>query len=206
MFAPTAEGGFNCAGCHGDKGVGGARRLHDHRLRGRLRGQSVTWKAPALNTVLLRFSRDEVTLHPHLRPPVLADAGVGRRRRRPAERRSRSRTSSTTSQSIQLTPKQAQAEVKKELAKAMKEKDPTCVETCRPRRRQAAGEQVADFDATTVDTSSCPTHGRPRARRCSTSATTTASPAAPTPAAAATPRAGPTGRSRRTAAARSGHR
>ena len=24
MFAPTAEGGFNCAFCHGDKGVGGA--------------------------------------------------------------------------------------------------------------------------------------------------------------------------------------
>ena len=44
-------------------------------------------------------------------------------------------------QSIQLTPKQAQAEVKKELAKTMKEKNPTCVERAGRGEGQAAGEQ-----------------------------------------------------------------
>ena len=64
--------------------------------------QVVSWKAPALNTVLLASADDEVTLHPHLRPPVLADAGVGRRRRRPDERPADRRTSSPTCRAIQL--------------------------------------------------------------------------------------------------------
>lgn len=59
LFAPVAEGGFNCAGCHGTKGIGGVATytLIDPRT-----GETrvVTWKAPALNTVLLRFSEDEV--------------------------------------------------------------------------------------------------------------------------------------------------
>jgi hypothetical protein len=60
LFATTEEGGFNCAGCHGDAGVGGlaAQTISDED------GEfvaSVQWRAPALNTVLLRYSRDEVT-------------------------------------------------------------------------------------------------------------------------------------------------
>ena len=31
LFAPTADGGFNCAGCHGANGGGGVRRLQHHR-------------------------------------------------------------------------------------------------------------------------------------------------------------------------------
>ena len=59
MFAPTAEGGFNCAGCHGAKGVGGvaAYTLTDPRT-GEVR--AVNWAAPALNTVYYRFSEEEV--------------------------------------------------------------------------------------------------------------------------------------------------
>ena len=50
------------------------------------RCEAVNWNAPALNTVLLPLQRGRGPLHPHLRPPVLADVAVGPRRRRPDER------------------------------------------------------------------------------------------------------------------------
>lgn len=60
LFAPTAEGGFNCAGCHGGmKAVGGeAPFTVTDPNTGEV--QAVNWKAPALNTVFYRFSDDEV--------------------------------------------------------------------------------------------------------------------------------------------------
>ena len=60
LFAPTAEGGFNCAGCHGAKGVGGAApyNVTDPKT-GAIK--SVNWYAPALNSVLYRYSEEEVT-------------------------------------------------------------------------------------------------------------------------------------------------
>lgn len=60
LFAPTADGGYNCAGCHGPGGTGGV--APPFTLTG-AEGQfvaAVTWKAPAINTVLLRFSEEEV--------------------------------------------------------------------------------------------------------------------------------------------------
>ncbi len=59
LFAPTAQGGFNCAGCHGAKGIGG---VAPYTLQDPATGQvrQVAWKAPALQTVLLKFSDDEV--------------------------------------------------------------------------------------------------------------------------------------------------
>jgi mono/diheme cytochrome c family protein len=60
LFAPTADGGYNCAGCHGDGGVGGvAPRFTLNDASGKYKA-GVLWNAPALNTVLLRFSEDEV--------------------------------------------------------------------------------------------------------------------------------------------------
>ncbi len=59
-FAATADGGFNCAGCHGGmKGVGGvaAYTITDQRT-GEVR--PVAWKAPAINTVVYRFSDSEI--------------------------------------------------------------------------------------------------------------------------------------------------
>jgi mono/diheme cytochrome c family protein len=44
LFAPTAEGGFNCAGCHG----------------GMQEVQAVNWKAPALNTAFYKFDESEI--------------------------------------------------------------------------------------------------------------------------------------------------
>ena len=74
--APAATAAWPATG-------GGA--LHHHRPEHR-RGAPVNWLAPALNTVLYRFTEDEVALHPHLRPALLADVAVGHRRRRADER------------------------------------------------------------------------------------------------------------------------
>ena len=60
LFAPTAEGGYNCAGCHGGmKATGG---VASYAVTDPKTGEvkAVSWKAPALNTVLYRFSDDEV--------------------------------------------------------------------------------------------------------------------------------------------------
>jgi mono/diheme cytochrome c family protein len=60
LFEPTADGGFNCAGCHGGMAaVGGeAPFTVTDPVTGAV--EQVNWKAPALNTVLYRFSEDEV--------------------------------------------------------------------------------------------------------------------------------------------------
>lgn len=60
LFAPTGDGGYNCAGCHGAEGVGG--QAPPYTLTDADGGfvATVTWRAPALNTVLLRFSEEEV--------------------------------------------------------------------------------------------------------------------------------------------------
>jgi mono/diheme cytochrome c family protein len=60
LFAPTAEGGFNCAGCHGGMaGVGGEApfTVTDPVTQ---EVQAVNWKAPAVNTVFYKFDEEEV--------------------------------------------------------------------------------------------------------------------------------------------------
>lgn len=59
LFAPTAEGGYDCAGCHGAEGVGGVKEFTITDADNEFVA-TVNWQAPALNTVLLRFSEDEV--------------------------------------------------------------------------------------------------------------------------------------------------
>ncbi len=60
LFAPTADGGFNCAGCHG--GMSGAGGEAPYNLTDPATGEvtAVNWKAPALNTIMYKFSEDEV--------------------------------------------------------------------------------------------------------------------------------------------------
>ncbi len=60
LFAPTADGGFNCAGCHG--GMSGVGGVASYAVTDPKTGEvkSVSWKAPALNTTLYRYSEDEV--------------------------------------------------------------------------------------------------------------------------------------------------
>ncbi len=60
LFAPTADGGFNCAGCHGGMaGVGGEApfSITDPVTQ---EVQAVNWKAPAVNTVFYKFDESEV--------------------------------------------------------------------------------------------------------------------------------------------------
>ncbi|MEM1334637.1 MAG: c-type cytochrome [Actinomycetota bacterium] len=60
LFATTADGGFNCAGCHGGMaGVGGeAPFTVTDPQTGEI--QAVNWKAPAVNTVFYKFDESEV--------------------------------------------------------------------------------------------------------------------------------------------------
>ena len=51
--------GAQCASCHGPEGVGGAAQTALLNDRGEFEAQ-VSWQAPALDTVLYRYSRDEV--------------------------------------------------------------------------------------------------------------------------------------------------
>jgi len=56
----TADGGLNCAGCHGGmEATGGAAPFTITDANGDFVA-SVNWQAPALNTVLLRFDEEEV--------------------------------------------------------------------------------------------------------------------------------------------------
>jgi mono/diheme cytochrome c family protein len=60
LFASTADGGFNCAGCHGGMaGVGGEApfTVTDPFTQ---EVQAVNWKAPAVNTVYYKFDESEV--------------------------------------------------------------------------------------------------------------------------------------------------
>ncbi|MEI8238591.1 MAG: cytochrome c [Actinomycetota bacterium] len=60
LFQTTANGGFNCAGCHGGlKATGGqAPYAVTDPKTGEVK--AVNWYAPALNTVFYRFSKEEV--------------------------------------------------------------------------------------------------------------------------------------------------
>lgn len=60
LFMPTADGGFNCSGCHGGmEGTGGqAPYAVTDPNTGEVK--SVNWYAPALNTVFYRYSKEEV--------------------------------------------------------------------------------------------------------------------------------------------------
>ena len=59
LFATTEAGGLNCAGCHGPEGVGGVAP-HTLTIADGDFIAEVEWKEPALNTVLLRYSEEEV--------------------------------------------------------------------------------------------------------------------------------------------------
>jgi mono/diheme cytochrome c family protein len=61
LFRPTSDGGFNCAGCHGGMKAGGGSATYAITNPDTNEVKSVTWLAPALNTVLYRFDTTEVT-------------------------------------------------------------------------------------------------------------------------------------------------
>lgn len=61
LFAATADGGFNCAGCHGGMAAtgGSAEYTVTDPITGEV--QAVNWIAPALDTALYRFDESEIT-------------------------------------------------------------------------------------------------------------------------------------------------
>lgn len=60
LFATTADGGFNCAGCHG--GMNGVGGVAPYNITDPISGEvtAVSWQAPAVNTIFYRFDIDEV--------------------------------------------------------------------------------------------------------------------------------------------------
>jgi mono/diheme cytochrome c family protein len=60
LFASTADGGFNCAGCHGGmNGVGGVAPFNvTDPTTGEV--SNVNWLAPAVNSVFYRYDESEV--------------------------------------------------------------------------------------------------------------------------------------------------
>lgn len=60
-FETTANGGFNCAGCHGGMAATGGAAAYSLNDPNTGEVTPVSWKAPALNTVLYRFSVEELT-------------------------------------------------------------------------------------------------------------------------------------------------
>ncbi len=60
LFETTANGGFNCSGCHGGMGATGAAAAYAVTDPNTQEVTAVSWYAPALNTVFYRFSQEEV--------------------------------------------------------------------------------------------------------------------------------------------------
>ena len=60
LFAPTADGGFNCAGCHGGMNATGGSALYNITDPATGEVTAVNWVAPALNTVFHKFDEDEI--------------------------------------------------------------------------------------------------------------------------------------------------
>ena len=60
LFAPTADGGFNCAGCHGGMRATGGSAPYTVTDPNTGQVKAVSWTAPALNTVFYRFDESEV--------------------------------------------------------------------------------------------------------------------------------------------------
>jgi hypothetical protein len=155
MFDTTENGGYNCAFCHGKEGVGGATPYTLTDSQGRF-VKTVTWQGPALNTVFLRYSRDEVRYvltygRPFSPMPPWGTKGGG----------------PLTEQQIQelmdymatwqLTPEEAQKEVTDQLAVMMEKRDATCVAAATDEAREGLSEEeLASFDETEVDVSDCP--------------------------------------------------
>jgi mono/diheme cytochrome c family protein len=122
MFAPTGDNlqALNCSGCHGPKGVGGVVDYNLVNPDGTI--TPVKWKAPALNTVLLRYSRAEVTFiitygRPFSPMPAWGVTGGG------ALNDQQVQNLVDYLESIQLTGDEAQAQARAELDKLMAKKD-----------------------------------------------------------------------------------
>ena len=111
----TTDQGAKCAGCHGPERRRRRRRTTPSLNARRHFVAQVNWKAPALNTVLYRFSSRRGQVHPQLRPPGHPDAGVGRSTAVARSTTSSSTTSSTTCSASSSRSSDSQDAVQKEI-------------------------------------------------------------------------------------------
>jgi hypothetical protein len=123
MFAPTAAGGFNCAFCHNGMDAEGGSVTYTITDSTGAYIKTVNWYAPALNTVLLRYSRADVEYvltygRPFSPMPAWGIAGGG-----PLDSQQIENLVDYL-ETIQITPAQSQAAVVKELATERKMKNP----------------------------------------------------------------------------------
>lgn len=154
-FAPTAEGGFNCAFCHGSEGVGGVAPYTITDAEGRFVKQ-VDWQGPALNTVMLRYTRDEVRYILEYGRPFSPMPAWGAKGGGPLTEQALQNLIDYMA-SFQLTPEEAQAEVTEQLEKMMGEPDDTCAASkVQAAKADLSGEALTSFDDAAVDTTSCP--------------------------------------------------
>lgn len=123
MFQVTGENlqALNCAGCHGPEGVGGVKDYNITLPDGTVK--VVNWRAPALNTVLLRYSRQEVTFiltygRPFSPMPAWGVVGGGPLNDQQIQ------NLVDYMETIQLTPEESQQQARDQLAKMMQEKNP----------------------------------------------------------------------------------
>ena len=124
MFGPVGSdlAALGCADCHGGMDAkGGVKEYNLTEPDGTVK--VVNWKAPALNTVLLRYSRDEVTFiltygRPFSPMPAWGLTGGG-----PLNDQQLQNLIDYL-ETIQITPEQAQQQARDELTKAMALKGP----------------------------------------------------------------------------------
>ena len=114
IYTTTAQ----CQNCHGPEGTGGQAPYTVLDSNGKFIAQ-VNWRAPALNTVLLRFDTDEVTYVIDYGRPFSPMPGWGASVNKGALDDQQISNVVAYLQSIQLTPKQAQQQAKEALAKKL---------------------------------------------------------------------------------------
>ncbi|MCA9546916.1 MAG: cytochrome c [Myxococcales bacterium] len=155
MFDTTENGGYNCAFCHGTDGVGGVTPYTITDAEGRF-VKEVQWQGPALNTVLLRYTRDEVRYVLEYGRPFSPMPAWGAKGGGPLTEQSLQNLIDYID-SIQLTKEEAQDAAAAQLAKMMKAKDPTCVAArTEAARAGLSGDELDSFDPASVDVESCP--------------------------------------------------
>ncbi len=121
LFATTEDGGFGCAGCHGAEGIGGvAPYTFSDPATGETR--TVAWKAPALNTALIKFSEESIRYILVYGRPFSPMSPWGLEGGGPLNDQ-QIETLIEYMKSIQITPEEAQADIAEALAEARENPD-----------------------------------------------------------------------------------
>ena len=155
LFAPTGDNlqAFNCAGCHGGMNATGGEAPYTVASATTGEVRAVDWKAPALNTVFYRFSREEVRYIITYGRPGSPMSAWGLDGGGPTELHSRSTPCSITSSRSRSRVRTASP--RRRVIRCAR------ADTCRPRSRPTSSKRPASPSRTARTPAT--------ARRCSTS-------------------------------------